>query len=166
MRYSFCPKCGQKYTNEPTQSIHPKCQSCGFVFYQNPKPTASVFLENEKGEVLLVRRAVEPFKGEWDTPGGFCEENEHPEKTARREMKEELGVEIEIAGMVGIFMDTYGDGGDATMNIFYRGKITGGEIRVADDVDAYRWFSKNIPRVAFENGRNALDALCQGQSKD
>ncbi len=162
MKYSFCPKCGGKLGGEQ----HPVCSSCGFVFYQNAKPTASFLLENDEGDVLLVRRAVEPFKGMWDTPGGFCEQAEHPEDAAKREAKEELGVDVELTGLIGIFMDQYGSGGDSTMNVFYTGKIIGGDIQTADDVDAYEWFPKSrLPRVAFENGRNALDTLIQKSEK-
>ena len=141
MKYSFCPKCGDKlkivnHDNKPCL----QCASCGFIFYQNAKPTASVLIENDKGEILLTRRAIEPLKGYWDTAGGFCEEDEHPEDAARREIKEELGIDIELTGLIGIFMDHYGDDGDWTINMHFSGRIKGGEIQPADDIDDYQWF--------------------------
>ena len=96
MKYSFCPKCGNKLKIVKHENkTRLQCASCGFIFYQNAKPTASVLIENNKGEILLTRRAIEPLKGYWDTAGGFCEEDEHPENAARREIKEELGIDIE-----------------------------------------------------------------------
>ena len=136
IKYSFCPKCGDKlkiskHENKPRL----QCGACGFIFYQNAKPTASVLIENDKGEILLTQRAIEPLKGYWDTAGGFCEEDEHPEIAARREIKEELGVEVELTGLIGIIMDRYGDDGDWTINMYYSGRIKSGEIKPADDID-------------------------------
>ena len=167
MKYSFCPKCGDKlkivnHDNKPRL----QCASRGFIFYQNAKPTASVLIENDKGEILLTRRAIEPLKGYWDTAGGFCEEDEHPEDAAKREIKEELGVEVELTGLVGIFMDRYGDNGDWTINLHYSGRIKGGDIKPADDIDGYEWFSiDRLPKVAFASGQFALDALKKLRAK-
>lgn len=161
MKYSFCPKCGKdlELFNEHGKD-RLRCKNCGFVFYQNAKPTASVLLENEKSEVLLTRRAIEPLKGYWDTAGGFCEEDEHPEDAAKREVKEELGVDIELTELIGIIMDRYGDYGGWTINMHYSGRIKSGEIKPADDIDAYQWFSlDNLPEMAFNNGKQALDML-------
>ena len=167
MKYSFCPKCGDKlkivnHDNKPCL----QCAFCGFIFYQNAKPTASVLIENDKGEILLTRRAIEPLKGYWDTAGGFCEEDEHPEDAARREIKEELGVDIELTGLIGIFMDRYGDSGDWTINLHYSGRIKGGDIKPADDIDGYEWFPiERLPEVAFKSGQWALDALKKLRAK-
>ncbi|MDA2922538.1 NUDIX domain-containing protein [Patescibacteria group bacterium AH-259-L07] len=163
MQYTFCPKCAGKFQEIKDNASHLQCIQCNFVFYQDSKPTASVILENDKGEVLLTRRAGEPFKGYWDLPGGFCELDEHPELTAKREMKEELGVDIELTGFIGIYTDHYPDQGDVeyTLNIIYTGKIIQGELRPDDDVDACQWFSLNqLPaNIAFKNGQQALQEL-------
>ncbi|TAN57391.1 NUDIX domain-containing protein [Patescibacteria group bacterium] len=167
MKYSFCPKCGDKLKSVNHENkTRLQCSACGFIFYQNAKPTASVLIENDKGEILLTRRAIEPLKGYWDTAGGFCEEDEHPEDAARREIKEELGVDVELTGLVGIFMDYYGDGGDWTINIHYSGRIKGGDIKPADDIDGYEWFPlDSLPEVAFESGQSALDTLKKMRAK-
>lgn len=168
MKYSFCPKCGNNlqivnHENKPRL----QCGTCGFIFYQNAKPTASVLIENDKGEILLTKRAIEPLKGYWDTAGGFCEEDEHPEDAAKREIKEELGVKVELTGLIGMIMDRYGDNGDWTINMYYSGRIIGGEIKPADDIDGYQWFSLNsLPNVAFKSGQLALDRLKKIRAKE
>ena len=45
-----------------------------------------------EGKVLLLRRAMEPYEGYWDVPGGFCDAAEHPMRAAERELAEELGL--------------------------------------------------------------------------
>jgi ADP-ribose pyrophosphatase YjhB (NUDIX family) len=50
------------------------CANCSLSYYLNPKPCTAVILVNDKGEYLLVERAVDPVKGYWDLPGGFVEE--------------------------------------------------------------------------------------------
>jgi ADP-ribose pyrophosphatase YjhB (NUDIX family) len=76
------------------------------------------------GKLLLVRRAIDPWRGCWDIPGGFCEADEHPQQTVVREVREEVGLDVVVTGMLGIWMDVYGaEGGaspaDATMNCYY-----------------------------------------------
>jgi 8-oxo-dGTP diphosphatase len=50
--------------------------------------------------VLLVKRARPPFAGLWSLPGGKSEGNEGPRETARRELKEETGIEADVEGVV------------------------------------------------------------------
>jgi len=69
-----------------------------------PKVAVDVVLEN-KGKVLLVQRALEPFAGKWALPGGFVEEGETVEQAAVREVKEETGLDIELEGLLGVYSD-------------------------------------------------------------
>ena len=161
MEFKFCPKCGEKLEwLEEHGTKRQGCSACGFVFYQNSKPTASAIIV--KGDkVLLAKRKIEPEKGQWDIPGGFLENGEAPEAGLYREIVEETGLEIEIFGMLGIFMDTYGRNGVSTMNLAYLVKIKSGEPIANDDVEELKWFSRGeIPfdDMAFENGRQMLKA--------
>ncbi len=160
--YAFCPKCGGKLrlahphdlAGEPQALI---CQACGFVFWQNSKPCAGVLVVREQ-QLLLVRRAFEPYQGWWDIPGGFLAEGEHPQAGAQREVKEETGLDVRLTGLVGIFMDVYGASGDATLNVFYTGEVVGGQAVAGSDATGMRWFAASeIPdNVAFECNRQAI----------
>lgn len=88
----FCPKCGNKL--EWTDDEKTVCTRCEHHVYENPRPTNAVILINETNEILLVRRAVEPFKGLWDLPGGFVSIREDFEESMLREIKEEIGAEL------------------------------------------------------------------------
>ena len=162
--YRFCPRCGgplalghvHGLSDEPPELI---CQACGFVFWQNSKPCAGVLVVRS-GHVLLVRRAFEPFKGWWDVPGGFLAEGEHPADGARRELLEETGLDVRLTGQVGVFMDVYGESGDATLNVFYTGEVVGGIEAAGSDATGMRWFAPaEIPdKVAFVCNRQAIEA--------
>ncbi|MBI4279922.1 MAG: NUDIX hydrolase [Armatimonadetes bacterium] len=138
----------------------PVCQSCGFVFWQNPKPTVSVLIHRD-GAVLLVRRGVEPRKGMWDTPGGFMSPGELPEETARREIMEELGLDVHLRGPVLFLTGSYGDDGEPVLDIYYMGAITQDPQVVQDDVMEVRWFSlDHLPEeIGFPHTRTALETV-------
>ena len=153
---------------EETRSI-PVCQNseCGFVFWQNSKPCASVVIMDNKGLVLMTVRAHEPDKGKWDLPGGFLLEGEHPDAGAKREAKEELGVDIEIIGRLGFVMDVYGDTGEHTLNIGFVAMIKSGTPLAADDAESLKWIDpKNVDpsRLAFTNNEKFLQLFLDWRS--
>lgn len=167
MNYKFCPKCGGELKMQKHDyQMHPVCQSCGFVFYQNSKPTASPVIVNDKDEVLLVKRNIEPSLGRWDLPGGFLENGEDPIDGLKREAKEELDVRVEPIEILKIFIDKYGyeEGDFYTLNLFYKSRIVSGEIKLDSENSEYRWFKKkDIPwkNLAFNNTSIALKTLCE-----
>ena len=112
-------------------------------------------------EVLLVKRAVEPFKGYWDIPGGFLESGEHPADGARREVLEETGLVIEPTEVVGFYMDVYGPEDEPTLNICYLARVVGGEEEAGSDAEGMEWFPLDaLPeRIAFRWEREALEAV-------
>lgn len=121
------------------------CDACGARYYANSAPTASGLCVDDDRRVLLARRAVEPFRGRWDLPGGFLEEGEHPLDGLRRELREETGLGIEPLRFLGTWMDAYGTGPEAvaTLNLVWVVRATGGEPRAADDVDELAWFDRD-----------------------
>jgi len=105
------------------------CPACGTVHWANAKPCAGAVV-TEAGRVLLVRRALEPWSGRWDIPGGFCDAGEHPIDAAIREIGEETGLKADVTGFIGIWMDTYGVPGPgqaevSTLNIYYHARLAG-----------------------------------------
>lgn len=91
-QFAYCPVCGaQTFTRRNEKAK--QCTTCGFVYYFNPSAAVACFIRNAKGELLLVRRAKEPAKGTLDLPGGFVDMHENAEEAARREIREETGLE-------------------------------------------------------------------------
>lgn len=92
-QFVYCPACGAKSFADRNEKAR-QCAVCGFVYYFNPSAAVACFITNAKGELLLVRRAKEPAKGTLDLPGGFVDMYESAEEAARREVKEETGLEV------------------------------------------------------------------------
>ncbi|MGH7451214.1 MAG: NUDIX hydrolase [bacterium] len=143
MEYHFCPSCGCELILSlklKGTRTYLSCPRCKFVHYENPKPCVGAVMI-KSGKVLLIRRANEPFKNHWDFPGGFLEAGEKPKEGLQREIAEELQIGVKIIRVLGIYPDTYGPEGDATLNIYYLCKISRGEITPNQiEIAAAKWF--------------------------
>ncbi len=139
------------------------CATCGEVLYHDAKPCAAVLVVDGDGRLLLGRRAIEPHLGLWDIPGGFCQPDETPEECAVRELLEETSCAIEVTAFLGHIIDTYGDGGDHTLNAIFTARIVTGTPVAADDVAELRWFGLDaLPaadELAFRNTAEAIELL-------
>ncbi len=152
MTYRYCVQCGGEL-NQKDKNLY-ICSVCGFHFYINPRPTNSVIIENDKGEILLVKRKADPNKGWWDLPGGFVDIGETAEESVAREIQEELGVNLKKIKYLGSYVDRYLYKGDNyhILPMAYSAQIASGKLEASDDVDGYEFFAKDkIPfdRLAF-----------------
>ena len=159
----FCYLCGGrltwKFMNEERKLI---CSNCNTVTYLNSKPCVGALII-DKNKLLLARRKLPPFKNYWDIPGGFLEYGEHPEAGLNREVKEELGIQIRIEALIGIYMDEYGKNGLSTLNVFYKcTAIDQPEVR-AEEIIELKWFSVDrLPtKIAFKSARKAIKKLLE-----
>ena len=71
------------------------CGSCGYVAYVNPRLVVTTIPVNDAGEVVLLRRGIEPGRGSWAQPGGFLEVDETVTEAAIRETLEETGLIVD-----------------------------------------------------------------------
>jgi ADP-ribose pyrophosphatase YjhB (NUDIX family) len=162
--WSHCPRCAAALVRTPPEGDDEErllCPACGLVLYENPAPTASAVVVDGHGRVMLTRRGIEPFRGMWDLPGGFMRPDEDGEDAARRELREETGLEIATERVLAIIPDRYGADGVATLNIFYLARATRGEARPASDVAEIAWFGPDeLPpreQIAFDCAAAALE---------
>jgi ADP-ribose pyrophosphatase YjhB (NUDIX family) len=144
--WRFCARCGSEVGHHEGRV---RCPACSFVHYANSEPTASALCVDERGRVLLARRANEPLKGYWDLPGGFLEEGEHPLDALRRELREETSLEVEPLDFVGVWMDRYPyeTHTTSTLNLYWTARVLSGSPEPADDVSELAWFAPGeLPR--------------------
>lgn len=90
----YCSRCGTELEEVDYAGRRKKCPGCEEIAWQNPSPVAWLLVEHE-GKYLLVKRDIQPDRGEWDIPGGYLELEESFQEAARRELEEETGVTVE-----------------------------------------------------------------------
>ena len=70
--------------------------------FKDPK-VAVIALVTSHDRMLLIRRGVNPGKGQWALPGGFMDAGEMPQEALVRELYEEVGIQVEVGELLGIF---------------------------------------------------------------
>lgn len=113
----FCSVCASPLveTKLPTED-RPRlvCPECGHIHYVNPKIVSGA-LPVEDGKVWLLRRGIEPRLGFWTYPAGYQEWDESTEDAAVRETLEEIGCEIHLERLLGVYSQPWA----AVVNVVY-----------------------------------------------
>lgn len=153
--FRFCPGCSNKLQQKILDGrLRLVCNQCGFVFWNNPKPTTSIILEKNK-KILLLQRSEEPFRDYWVLPGGYVENDENPALTIKREVKEETGLDVIINKIVAIYLIDNDPRGNS-IDIVYFGIITGGKLRLKEHNQA-KFFSPNdLPNLIAYKHREVV----------
>lgn len=90
-RNAHCSYCGSAFQ---VGAAYPRtCGSCTKITYVNPIPVAILVLPVDDG-ILVIRRGIEPRKGQLALPGGFIDQGEAWRKACARELREETGITI------------------------------------------------------------------------
>lgn len=107
-----------------------------------PIPAVGAFLV-EGGELLLVKRAQEPGAGKWSVPGGAIEVGEKAEEALRREVREELGINISSTRLLdiydSIFLDEKGRVRYHYVIIEFIAKPSSRTIKPSEEIIDYIW---------------------------
>lgn len=103
---NFCSRCGGvlrlgALPGEDRERL--ACAVCGYVAYVNPRLVVTTLPVTDAGEVMLLRRGIEPARGLWAQPGGFMEIDEMVGEGAVRETLEETGLLVEPGEIVGLY---------------------------------------------------------------
>lgn len=162
-QFLYCSFCGGFLEYSENNLL--QCQSCLRHLHINPRPVNAAILENEKGEIMLVKRKADPSIGKWDLPGGFVDLNESVEESLKRELQEELGIIPQEIRYFDSYSDTYIYQGISypTIGFVYTGKVKSDQkISVSSDIDGYEFFSpEDIPLkdLAFPSLEIAIKKL-------
>lgn len=125
--------------------------------YEKPSVTVDIVvftIQNNNLEVLLVKRGIEPFKGKWAIPGGFVKMDEDLENAAKRELREETGVEDIYLEQLYTFGNPKRDPRGRVITIAYMALTNSNDIKLhaTTDVSTAQWFSvKEAPSLAFDH---------------
>ena len=88
-----------------------------------PRVAAGALFFDDQEDVLLVKPT---YKDGWDIPGGYVEPGETPVEACRREVKEELGLELPLLRLLVVDWAPSEDEGDKVLFVFDGGMITPG----------------------------------------
>lgn len=158
--YKHCMRCGSTVVYEPDNSVW--CNSCGFCYYINAASAVALLILNERGELLLTKRAYEPEKGKLDLPGGFVDIGESAEDAAKRELKEELNLEIDGITYIGSYPNEYVYSGVTiyTLDMAFVGKVADFQhMKADDDVTAFEFYAVkdiDLNEIAFTSIRQII----------
>lgn len=110
-------------------------------------------------QVLLVQRRNDPFQGKWALPGGFIQEAEKVLDGAKRELKEETGVENVSLTQFGAYGDPDRDPrGRVVSIVFWSLMEKQPDATAADDAADCKWFDLNqLPDLAFDHAQILAD---------
>jgi len=109
--------------------------------------------------ILLLRRAVDPGRGGWDLPAGYLDPGESFEMAARRETREEAGIEVEIVALAGVY---HSPAANAVTAVF-RARALDAAAPVDLDAESseYAWVARSqvagwLPKIAFPSMASAI----------
>jgi 8-oxo-dGTP diphosphatase len=109
--------------------------------------SADAIVRDSSGRILLVDPTYKP---DWDLPGGMAEANEPPRDTARRELREELGLDASIGRLLCVSWAAPRGPWDDLLNLIFDGGVLTGDqaaaLSVTDDELRARPVSKRRPR--------------------
>jgi ADP-ribose pyrophosphatase YjhB (NUDIX family) len=156
--YRFCPVCAGSLETRQLKAGDPErlvCRACGFVYYLDPKIAVGTIIRTDDDRIVLVRRAIEPGYGLWVFPGGYVDRGEEVTAAARREAREESGLDIQLDGLINL----YSYAGSTPVIVVYAATILGGELCGDDECLEARLFQQaEIPwgELAFRSTTEAL----------
>jgi 8-oxo-dGTP diphosphatase len=129
------------------------------LMHKNPALTVDAVIVKD-GEIVLIQRKGEPFRGQYALPGGFVEYGETVEAALRREVLEETGLVVEIASLVGVYSDPGRDPRGPVVSVAFTATIVGGVLAGDSDAEkAMLWDIAKLPPLAFDHARIVQDAL-------
>ena len=137
---NHCSRCGAELVYGPLDGEHRHrlaCPSCGHIAYVNPRLVVTTVPVTEAGEIVLIRRGIEPAIGAWAQPGGFLEVDETVHEGAIRETLEETGLLVEPGEIIGLYSRL-----EAIVVVaVFESRIVGGEPRLSPEATEIRAFA-------------------------
>jgi ADP-ribose pyrophosphatase YjhB (NUDIX family) len=129
---NFCTDCGTALAFGAVYGEHRdrlSCPACGHIAYVNPRLVVTTLPITDEGRVVLLRRGIDPGRGQWAQPGGFLEVDETVNQAAIRETWEETRLLVEPGEIVGLYTRLEA----AVVTIVFEARIVGGEAQTTPE---------------------------------
>lgn len=166
--FRFCPRCGSESLT--VGEVPFRCAQCEYAFFFGPVTAVGGIIPDARGRVLLIRRARDPGRGQFGLPGGFVDRGESGETALRREVREELGLDVTdftfLLSLPNFY--TYGEVTAAVVDLFFVCQFDLDQPVQADSDEVAGWEWMEIGRdvldnMAFESNRLALEIFARQQ---
>lgn len=159
--FQFCPRCGRAQPVGVEERSF-RCRECDFLYYFNPAIAVAAFIVDARDKVLFIRRAKDPAQGKLAIPGGFIDANETAEEACRREVREEVGLDLMTLEFLCSQPNQYHYHGVTypVLDVFFvaRTKVAH-EASALDEVESVSWLDPrgvDAAEIAFPSMREAL----------
>ena len=115
------------------------------IFSKVPRLCIDIVINDSSGRILLTKRAIEPYFGEWHIPGGSVRFHETLEDAVKRIAKEELGIKIKPVKLLG-FMEFLKEDKERrhSVSLVFQAEIIAGEITLDKQAADFGFF-EDIP---------------------
>jgi 8-oxo-dGTP diphosphatase len=125
---------------------------------KTPMLAADALILFDEG-IVLIRRENPPYQGYYALPGGFVEVGETVEEAARREAKEETGLDIILLKLVGVYSKPDRDPRGHVVSICYLAQGRGDLLAGSDARYAEVFDPEDLPPLAFDHAQIIRDGL-------
>ncbi len=159
--FHYCPRCGQPIL-ERTQGNLVECSACGLHYFLNAVIAAGAIITDDRGRVLFLRRARDPGKGQLGLPGGFVEIGETAEEAVRREVREEINLELEALTYLCSHPNPYAYRGVVypVLDLYFTARPRALEtLTVLEEAESFCWLAPEeirLDAIAFPSVRAAM----------
>ncbi len=168
--WKFCPRCGMA---APRPGNNPfRCLSCGHTHYFSPVTAVGAITTDSDGNIMLLIRAKDPGKGKFGLPGGFVDAGESAEDALRREVFEEVNLQVTRLVFLATYPNFYAFGGVVlpVTDIFFIARVDSFDSIAAADGEIEAWHFcqpglNELNNMAFESNRLALEKFLATHSR-
>lgn len=169
--FRFCPRCATEA--DPVGDVPFRCDQCGFSFFFGPVTAVGGIVCDAAGDILLIERARDPGKGMYGLPGGFVDRGETAEGALRREVQEEVGLEISEFHFLTTLPNqyTYRELTAPVLDIFFVCVVPSFEAIVVEPKEVEQcWIGQpsdqQLTNMAFESNRLAVLKYLEANGKE
>jgi ADP-ribose pyrophosphatase YjhB (NUDIX family) len=159
--FRYCPRCSARRATTTDGPEPFSCASCGFLFFFNPAVAVAAIILRPDGLALFIRRAKEPARGRLALVGGFVDPGENAEGALKREVREEVGLELDALTFVSSSPNEYHYRGTTypVVDLIFAGTTRQTQAHALDGVAALEWldpFDVRVDDLAFVSMRDGV----------
>lgn len=116
--------------------------------------SAGVYISDNQGRLLLLQQGIGSQKSQWGPPAGGMGPHEDPLTTAKRKTKKEIGVDVELIDLIGIYTIDRGDESSA-IGFAFRGKLsTNSDLNIKKgEISDFKYFTVNEIKKLLMQGK-------------